>query len=166
MPYKLLIKIFGPIALLAIVVMVYNSKINAAETRGFESRQVEVLELNEKIHLLQDQKLKISNELVTVKKNSDVFSNEVKSLNSKLAAQADEAKLALKVQAKAFASAQKSTNDAMNSLAKNVKSNDVNFIDILEQLKGVSYEYNKENNECIVVGGGRVLRNSARGKAR
>lgn len=164
MPYSFLIKIFGPIVLIIIGIFIYNNNIDSAIQKGYNSRNTEVSTLENKLSDIESEKIEISNNLITAKQNNVIYINEITNLNNKLSAQADEAKLELKAQAKAFASAQKSTNDAMKSLAENVKSNDTNFLDILEQLKGVTYEYDDKNNKCIVVGGGRVLRNAAKGK--
>lgn len=164
MPYSFLIKVLGPVVLIGIGIFVYNNNIDSAIKKGYDSRDIEVSTLEKKLSDTESEKIKINNNLITAKQNNTIYVNEINNLNSKLSSQADEAKLELKAQAKAFASAQKSTNDAMKSLAENVKSNDTNFLDILEQLKGVTYEYDDKNNKCIVVGGGRVLRNAAKGK--
>ena len=158
-------KILGPIAVLIGVVIFHRVSVSNAYDRGADSRDIEVANLiTERDTAIADKNI-ITGDLFRCRNTKAQAEADVSSLNSKMAAQADEHRAALKLQVDSFAATQRVTANAMSTLAKNIKVVDVDYDGILEQLKKeVNYEYDTNTGRCIIRGGGRVLSNAAKGK--
>jgi hypothetical protein len=164
-------KIIGPIALVGLLAWGHKRAVNGAYDDGKDSRDAEVQTLtNERdvalldVETLEGNVLVLEGDLLKARNAKAQVEAEVGSLKSKILAQADENAKALRLQAQGFASTQSVTLKAMDTLARNTKASDIDFAAILEQLKGVEYGYDQTSGKCIIRGGGRVLRNAAKGK--
>ena len=157
-------KILGPIAVVIGLLLYHNHAVNGAYDDGVDSRNEEVATLTSERDTALIDIDTLKGDLGRCRDAKTQAEADVTSLNSKLAAQTDEHKTALKLQAENFASAQRATSNAMETLARNAKAADIGFAGILEQLKGVNYDYDKNTGRCVITGGGRVLRNAAKGK--
>lgn len=156
-PYVLIAKVIGPVVVIGVVFGYHKYAVSAAETRGEVSRQAEIDDLSNQ--------LSVSNtDLKTCKDARLIAETEAGNLNRKMVAQADENADALVKQAEQFAATQNVTTRAMETLARNTRSSDIDFAAILKELKGVEYDYDSNTGRCIIRGGGLVLRDSARGK--
>ena len=160
----LALKILGPIALVIGVIWYHNNAVSNAEQRGFDSR-------NEEVRVLTDERDTALVDITTLKgdlkrcqDNRLLVETDLSNAKSKIVALGDENAKALRLQAETFAATQAATSNAMSELARNIKSSDIDFAGILEQLKGVNYDYDENSGKCIIRGGGRVLSNAARGK--
>lgn len=157
-------KILGPIAVVIGLIIYHNVAVGRSYDDGVSSRDTAFAELtDERDTALVDVKT-LKQDLGRCRNTKAQAEADVTSLKGKLAAQADEAKAALKLQAETFAATQTATSKALDTLAKNTKAADIDYAGILEQLKGVNYEYDTNTGNCIIRGGGRVLSNAARGK--
>lgn len=161
---KLALKILGPITVVIGLIIYHNVAIGNAETRGFDSRNEEVVKLTTDLGTANIDITTLKGDLGRCKSTKEQAEADVTSLTGKLAAQADESKAALKLQAETFAATQAATSKAMETLAANTKAADIDYAGILEQLKGVNYDVDENTGRCIIRGGGRVLSNAAKGK--
>ena len=165
-PYMTIAKILGPIVLIGVLLIGHKMAISGAYKDGVKSRDAEVTTLTgERDTALADIET-LTGDLQRCRSAKLAAETESANLNRKLVAQADENATALRKQAEQFASTQAVTTRAMDTLARNTKANDIDFAAILEQLKGVEYDYNQDTGRCIIRSGGRILRDAARGKSR
>ena len=125
--------------------------------KGSKSRDAEIATLDDKL-------LSSETDNQTLRGNNAKLQADVNSLNSRLQAEADQHASALIKQSEQFAETQKVTSQAIAQAAKNNSNIEFDFADIFEQLEGVEYEYDQDTDSCVIRGGGRVLRNAAKGR--
>ena len=160
----LAIKVLGPIVVIVGLMIYHGAAVGNSYDKGVSSRDAEVSKLTgERDTALVDVET-LKKDLGLCRATKAQLEADVTSLNGKLAAQANEAKAALKLQAETFAATQAATSRALDTLAKNTKVADIDYAGILEQLKGVNYDVDENTGRCIIRGGGRVLSNAAKGK--
>jgi len=133
--------------------------------KGADSRQVEVDTLTRERNTARGERDGFETDLGTCRSNGVQIQADLSSARSKLAAQADEAQAKLKLQAETFEAAQRANRDAMDALARTAQQGKVDFKEIFDGLKGLSYAYDVDTNRCVIVGGANQLRDAARGKA-
>lgn len=158
------LKFCGPPLLLIALYFGHRAAVSNAFDEGAESRQVEVDTLTTERDVALKDVETLQEDLGACRTTKLQAEADVDSLNSKLLAQAEENALVMRRQAEQFASTQSATNNAMQTLANNTRATDIDFAAILEQLKDVTYEYDADNDRCVIRGGGRLLRDAARGK--
>ena len=139
--------------------------VSKSYNKGADSRQAEVDSLTSSLDKVKGELKTEKTDLATCRLNFRTVNADLSSSKSKLAAQADENKQKLKLQAETFEATQKANRDAMNALAKANEINKVDFSEIFEGMKGLSYVYDPNTETCRVSGGADQLRNAARGKA-
>jgi hypothetical protein len=157
-------KILGPITVIIGLIVYHNIAVGNSYNDGVSSRDTAFAELTKKYDDAAADVVTLTEDLSRCRDTKNQAEADVTSLKGKLAAQADEAKAALKLQAETFAATQAATSRALNTLAENTKVADIDYAGILEQLKGVNYDVDENTGRCIIRGGGRVLSNAAKGK--
>ena len=148
------------IAVVAVGGLFFGHKraVSKAYDRGVDSRQ-------EEVNTLTSERDSFKIDLDICRNNNVQIQAQLSTAQSKLAAQADETRAKIKLQAETFEAAQRANRSAMDALARTAQQGKVDFKEIFDGLKGLSYAYDADNDRCVIVGGANQLRDAARGKA-
>jgi len=147
----------APILIILAGWFVVNRWVDGIYDDGVNSRNEEVATLKRDFKGTKD-KLEVA-EAKIIKINA-----KLSSCNSKVEGMVAEHIDQLKAQAKTFNSTQKASSDALKALAKNETGRQNFYAGLTAQLNGLKYEPDTKNGGCVVVGGGRILLNAAKGK--
>lgn len=150
-----IIGVAAPIILLIIVYVSVGNFISGKVQQGYDSRNVEVAELNSKIKILETEKANLNTNLINCNARKNSLISEVGALK-------DDKTNALKAQAELHNAAQKVTNDALKAIANSKRAPSIDLAALMKELKDVSYKCDDSGNG-IVIGGADVLRNKAAG---
>jgi len=143
----------------------HKRAVSKSYDKGADSRQEEVDTLTSERDTARAARDGFKIDLDTCRGNNTQLQADLSSAQSKLSAQADEARAKLKLQAETFEAAQRANRDAMDALARTAQQGKVDFKEIFDGLKGLSYAYDADTNRCVIVGGANQLRDAARGKS-
>lgn len=151
-------------ALVGVLLIGHARAVSKSYDDGAASRQTEVDTLTTERDTARSELSTTKVDLETCRFNNRQAEADLGSAKSKLAAQADEYKEKLRLQAETFDAAQRANRNAMDSLARANENNKVDFSEIFEGMKGLSYVYDPTTDRCVISGGANQLRNAARGK--